>query len=135
MHVDGTRNYRLIVYHGARYRMLDWENLAERHIAEIQRTLPEPIRARAAEVPVFFIREGDEERGAYLGIFEGYSLMEGLPTRPDEMPRITLFVDNLAQAANYRRSVFLREVRITYLHELGHFFGWDEGQIADVGLA
>jgi predicted Zn-dependent protease with MMP-like domain len=55
--------------------------------------------------------------------------------QPDEMPRITLFIDTLAQAANYRRAVFLREVRITYLHELGHYFGWDEGQIADVGLA
>ena len=57
--------------------MLDWEGLAERHIAEIQRSLPEPIRARAAEVPVFFIRERDEKGGACLGIFEGYSLMEG----------------------------------------------------------
>jgi predicted Zn-dependent protease with MMP-like domain len=51
------------------------------------------------------------------------------------MPRITLFIDTLAQAANYRRTVFLREVRITYLHELGHYFGWDERQIANVGLA
>jgi len=116
-------------------RMLDWEDLAERHVAEIQRTLPEPIRARATEVPVFFIRAIDGKGGASLGIFEGYSLMEGPPTRPDEMPRITLFIDTLAQAANYRRTVFLREVRITYLHELGHFFGWDEEQIANVGLA
>ena len=31
--------------------------------------------------------------------------------------------------------MFLREVRITYLHELGHYFGWDEEQITNVGLA
>jgi predicted Zn-dependent protease with MMP-like domain len=61
--------------------------------------------------------------------------MEGPPAQPDEMPRITLFIDTLAQAANQRRTVFLREVRTTYLHELGHYFGWDEGQIASVGLA
>jgi predicted Zn-dependent protease with MMP-like domain len=115
-------------------RMVDWEDLAQQYIAEIQRTLPEPVRARAMEVPVFFIRARDGKGGACLGIFEGYSLMEGLPAQPDEMPRITLFIDTLAQAANYRRTVFLREVRITYLHELGHFFGWDEGQIANVGL-
>ena len=60
--------------------------------------------------------------------------MEGSPAQPGEMPRITLFIDTLAQAANYRRTAFLREVRITYLHELGHYFGWDEGQIANVGL-
>jgi predicted Zn-dependent protease with MMP-like domain len=50
------------------------------------------------------------------------------------MPRITLFFDTLARAANYRESVFLDEVRVTYLHEFGHYFGWDEEQIANVGL-
>jgi hypothetical protein len=34
-------------------RMIDWEGLAQQHIAEIQRALPQPIRARATEVPVF----------------------------------------------------------------------------------
>jgi predicted Zn-dependent protease with MMP-like domain len=51
------------------------------------------------------------------------------------MPRITIFFDTLARAVNYQRTVFLREVQITYLHELGHYFGWDEEQIANVGLA
>jgi predicted Zn-dependent protease with MMP-like domain len=114
--------------------MSDWEGLAQQRIAEIQLALPEPIRARATEVPVFFSWERDEKSGTYLGIFEGYSLMEGPPAQPDEMPRITLFIDTLAQAANHRRKVFLREVQVTYLHELGHYFGWAEGQIADVGL-
>ena len=111
--------------------MIDWEELAQRQIVEIQGELPEFIRARAAEVPVFFSRA----RGNWLGVFQGYSLMAGPPAQPDEMPRITLFIDTLAEAANYRRTVFLREVRKTYLHELGHYFGWDEGQIANVGLA
>ena len=69
-----------------------------------------------------------------LGIFQGYSLLHGLPTQPDEMPRITLFFDTLARAANYRKSVFLHEVRITYLHELGHYLGWNEERIANAGL-
>jgi len=50
------------------------------------------------------------------------------------MPRIALFFDTLAQAANYRESVFLREVRITYLHELGRYLAWDEEQITNAGL-
>jgi predicted Zn-dependent protease with MMP-like domain len=115
-------------------RMIDWEDLAQLRIAEIQRSLPKQIRDRATEVPVFFRRARDEKSGTYLGIFEGYSLMEGPPAQPDEMPRITLFIDTLAQAANYRRKVFLREVQITYLHELGHYFGWDEEQMVEVGL-
>jgi predicted Zn-dependent protease with MMP-like domain len=115
-------------------RMVDWEELAESQIAEIQGLLPEPIRARAEEVPVFFAQESDDDGDPCLGIFEGFSLMEGPPAQPDEMPRITLFLDTLAQAANYRRTGFVRELRITYLHELGHYFGWDEEQIANIGL-
>ena len=115
--------------------MIDWEDIAQRHVAAVQRALPGPIRARAMEVPVFFIRASNGKSGPYLGVFEGYSLMEGSPALPGEMPRITLFIDTLAQAANYRKAVFLREVRLTYLHELGHYFGWDEGQVTRAGLA
>lgn len=115
--------------------MIDWEDLAQKQIAEIQRELPESIRARAMEVPVFFGPARGGRRGKWLGVFQGYTLMAGPPTQPDEMPRITLFVDTLVEAANFRRSAFLDEVRTTYLHELGHYFGWDERQIANVGLA
>jgi len=114
--------------------MIDWEGLAQQHIAETQRALPEPIRTRAAAVPVFLSLAEDEESSTCLGIFEGYSMLEGTPTQPGEMPRITLFIDTLAQTANYQRKAFLREVGVTYLHELGHYFGWDEGKLTDVGL-
>lgn len=115
--------------------MIDWEELAQQQIFEIQRALPETIRARATEVPVFFSRTRNTKGGTCLGVFEGYSLMDGPPAQPDEMPRITLFIDTLAQTTNYRKAMFLREVRTTYLHELGHYLGWDEGQIANAGLA
>jgi hypothetical protein len=115
--------------------MIDWEDLAQRQIVEMQRALPGLIAARAMEVPVFFSRATTGKGGAWLGVFEGYSLMDGPPTRPDEMPRITLFIDTLARTTNYQKTLFLHEVRTTYLHELGHYFGWDEGQIANVGLA
>jgi hypothetical protein len=57
--------------------MIDWEDLARRQVAEIQRALPESIRVRAAEVPVFFGRARDRKSGASLGVFEGYSLLDG----------------------------------------------------------
>ena len=115
--------------------MIDWEGLAQQQVANIQRALPDPIRACAMEVPVFFSRMSDGKGPACLGLFEGYSLNEGPPAQPDELPRITLFIDALAQATHYRPALFLHEVRITYLHELGHYFGWDEGQVTRAGLA
>jgi predicted Zn-dependent protease with MMP-like domain len=115
--------------------MIDWEELAERQVVEIQNELPESIRSCAMEVPVFFIPARDGRSRGWLGVFEGCSRLTGSPALPDELPRITLFIDNLAKAANYDRKAFLREVRTTYLHELGHYLGWDERQIADIGLA
>jgi hypothetical protein len=53
-------------------RMIDWEGVAQQHIAEIQRALPEPIRARATEVPVFFSRASDEKSGTYLEFSKGF---------------------------------------------------------------
>jgi hypothetical protein len=100
-------------------RMMDWEGLAEQRIAEIQRALPEPVRARATKIPVFFSQASDEKSGTYLGIFEGFSLMEGPPAQPDEMPRITLFFVTLAQAARHRRKVFFARFR------LRTFTNWD----------
>ena len=84
---------------------------------------------------MFFSRTGTRKSAGCLGVFEGYSLLDGPPNQPDEMPRITLFFDALARAAHYRRADFLREVRITYLYELGRYFGWNEEQIANAGLA
>jgi predicted Zn-dependent protease with MMP-like domain len=115
--------------------VIDWEELAQSRIAEALGALPQPIRAQATEVPVFLKPTATGKHAACLGIFEGYSLLQGPPTQPDEMPRITIFFGTLARAVNYQRSVFLREVQITYFHELGHYFGWDEEQITSVGLA
>jgi len=132
MSLDG----RLLMAHLTQYtNMIDWEDLAQSQIAEIQRELPASIRACATEVPVFFSRTRAGQRGKWLGVFEGCSLMAGPPALPVEMPRITLFIDTLAEAANYQKTAFMREVRTTYLHELGHYFGWDEGQVANFGLA
>jgi predicted Zn-dependent protease with MMP-like domain len=115
--------------------MIDWEDVAQQQIDEVQHALPESIRNRAMEVPVFFSQAKDKRSETCLGIFQGYSLTEGPPNQPNEMPRITLFIDTLAEAANHQRTAFLHEVQTTYLHELGHYFGWDEEQIENVGLA
>ena len=114
--------------------MIDWEGIAELQIARIQRALPAPIRIHANQVPVFLDQAGRGKNRACLGLFEGFSLAQGPPAQPDELPRITLFIDALARATNYEEAAFIREVRVTYFHELGHYLGWDEGQIAQAGL-
>jgi predicted Zn-dependent protease with MMP-like domain len=51
------------------------------------------------------------------------------------MPRIRLFLDNLWDDCNGDLQTYRDEVRITFLHELGHYLGLDEDQVAERGLA
>jgi predicted Zn-dependent protease with MMP-like domain len=70
-----------------------------------------------------------------LGLFEGNARYDPPPAAPDEMPRIRLFLDNLWHDCEGDLKTFRDEVRITLLHELGHYLGLDEDQVAALGLA
>jgi predicted Zn-dependent protease with MMP-like domain len=113
-------------------RLSEW---AEGEVSALQETLPEDIRSRAAMCPVLLreaheVEEGDE----LLGVFEGTSYLEGIPHDPLEAPRITLVIDNLWLEADRNPERFLEEVRVTYLHELGHYMGLDEEEVERMGL-
>ena len=49
-------------------------------------------------------------------------------------PQIYLYLESLWEVAEGDLKVFQDEVKITYLHELGHYLGWDEDDLADRGL-
>jgi predicted Zn-dependent protease with MMP-like domain len=49
-------------------------------------------------------------------------------------PQIFLYMANLWDFAGEDVEAFRSEVRLTYLHELGHFLGWDEDDVASRGL-
>ena len=111
--------------------------------AEVQRTLerlPEQVSEAAGECLLSYeeISEAlEEEEGLpedLLGLFEGCSRMDPLPAGPEDMPRIRLFLDNLWEYSGEDERVFRREVRVTYLHELGHYLGWGEDEVAALGL-
>lgn len=70
-----------------------------------------------------------------LGLFEGCSRLDGVPETPQDLPRIRLFLDNLWDHADGDVNAFREELRVTLLHELGHYLGLDEDQVAALGLA
>ena len=69
-----------------------------------------------------------------LGLFEGNARCDPLPESPEEMPRIRLFLDNLWDECAGDLTTYRHEVRITFLHELGHYLGLDEDEVAALGL-
>ncbi|MCX7712095.1 MAG: metallopeptidase family protein [Chthoniobacterales bacterium] len=66
-----------------------------------------------------------------LGLFEGVGAEDPMSY---QIPRITLWLGNLWLVANGDIPAFLEEVRITFLHEVGHYLGLDENQLTDRDL-
>jgi len=115
--------------------------LARPVVAAAQRRLPPEVREVAGAVPVCYesvpnadiLAEGWEPD--ILGMFVGHE--HGGELRSDETPlppQILLFLDNLWDYAEGDEEIYRDEVRLTYLHELGHYLGWDEDEVARRGL-
>jgi predicted Zn-dependent protease with MMP-like domain len=107
-------------------------------VVETQRELPPEILEVARGVPVRFepapgpdlLAEGFEPD--ILGLFTGTP--HGPPDPGGDPARIYLYTANLWDFAEGDEAAFRQEARLTYLHELGHFLGWDEDQLAARGL-
>ena len=100
--------------------------------------LPADVQAAARKVSVSLEDQpgrnplDSELVGDELGLFEGPSAAE--ETDPADPARIRLFLTNLWDWVNADEQDFRDEVGTTFLHELGHYLGWDEEEIADRGL-
>ncbi|MDP0499449.1 MAG: metallopeptidase family protein [Verrucomicrobiota bacterium JB022] len=109
---------------------------AERIVAEALQALPPILRERAERVPVVFLPVPDDEIAEALGD-DLLGLFEGEPTDVDDVPmasRIFLFYANIADYAEDEGNTYAEEVERTYLHELGHLFGWGEDDLAERDL-
>lgn len=114
--------------------------IASDAVAAALRELPPEIREVAKGVPVIFEPTPDDDvlAGGFepdlLGLFTGSPFGTEFSGDAPEPPRIFLYTANLWDYAQEDIGVFREEARLTFLHELGHFLGWDEGQIAARGL-
>jgi len=117
------------------------ESIASRIVRDTLSALPPLLRAEAEDCRIELaemaaaVQIEDDLPDDLLGLFEGNARCDPLPSSPEEMPRIRLFLDNLWEDCDRDLETFRDEVRITLLHELGHYLGLDEDQVAALGLA
>lgn len=118
-----------------RAERIEW--IAHRVVRTTMHQLPAHIRSAAQDcrIDLQWQVEAEEEDRDLLGLFEGATRSDPPPDRPDQLPHIRLFLANLWEHSEEDLAVFRHEVRITLLHELGHYLGLDEDQVADLGLA
>ena len=72
----------------------------------------------------------------YTNIVLGIPHAVGKPSDPDclESPAITFFLAELWDYCGEDLPTFDEEVRITYIHEFGHYLGLDESELESRGL-
>lgn len=116
---------------------MDFETLsqwADEELKAVLKILPADVRSAAERCTISLealpedpFLEGDE-----LGLFEGACLLDDPAS--EEVPRIRLFLENLWDWVGEDEQDYRDEVGTTFLHELGHYLGWDEDDVADRGL-
>lgn len=126
-----------------KYRFDDLLPIAEDAVAGAVRALPEVLRAISKEVAVCYAAKPDPDlpdpdwdkgwESDTLGLFTGGDRMEG-DDAILEPAHISLFLENILDEADGDMRVFRREVRKTYLHELGHYLGLSEDDLYQRGM-
>jgi predicted Zn-dependent protease with MMP-like domain len=104
----------------------------ENHVRAALDSLPEHLAAALRNVAVVVEDENREDPDLF-GLYEGTPL----PERGDEagsLPdRIVIYRLPLEDEFGDEPTVLEREIRITVLHELGHYFGLEEDRLTELG--
>ena len=122
---------------------MDFQTLAkwaDEEVKGVLDALPPELKKPALGCSISFEERpgrgiADEElEGDELGLFSGPSLMEQADSPGGEIPSVRLFLTNLWEWVEQDEQDFRDEVGITFMHELGHYFGWDEEEVEEHGL-
>ena len=71
----------------------------------------------------------DPEKDTLFGIYQGVPLPARDPSAYSDLPdRIVIYRLPLLEACNSRHEL-LREIRNTVIHEIGHYFGFDDDEL------
>ena len=105
--------------------------------------LPEEFRGRLHNVAVVIEKKPkisqlkamglDPQEDVLYGLYEGTPLSERSALEPPLLPdKITIFSEPLLR--DFPDTIELRrQIRLTLLHEIAHYFGMDEEKIEDLG--
>jgi predicted Zn-dependent protease with MMP-like domain len=117
-----------------------WLELARHTVDTTIKELPEYLRNHVVKLPITYermpaaevIAEGIEP--VTLGLFVGQAFPDGISGMEMLPAQIILYLENLRAFSGNDEEIFRVEVQTTFLHELGHFLGLDEQDLADRDL-
>ncbi len=95
--------------------------------------IPSPLQAMLDNVVFLVADEPPDDEPELLGVYDGIPLTERGDSWGGDLPdRITLFRGPLRRMCASREEL-VREIGVTVLHEVAHYFGIDEGRVHALG--
>jgi len=130
---------RLRAARGVRHRYRTDRRTFERIVAEIVRSLPEPFSERLSNLAIVVEEWPDEDPDAenfadaedtdLLGLYQGVPYGERQTGYNLVVPdRITIYRGPIL-AASRTETEAREEIRLTVLHEIGHYFGLGDDEL------
>lgn len=107
-----------------------FDGLVEQAVAELPRVFRDKLSNVAIEV-IDLPRQRERDGDALMGLFEGIPMTEKSAFQTAEPDRVFLYQRNIESACHTRKEL-VREIRLTLLHELGHYFGLGEEELEDI---
>jgi predicted Zn-dependent protease with MMP-like domain len=102
----------------------------EEHVRAALDSLPPDIARRLENIAVV-VEDESPDGPAVLGSFFGHP--HGERTPPGALPAKVVVYRRPLEAAFPDPEELERQIRVTVLHELAHYFGIDEARISDLG--
>ena len=103
----------------------------EEHVRNALDSLPPELARRLANLAVVVEDENPDDPDL-LGLYDGVPLPARAGPPPSLPDKITIYRRPLEEAFPDPEQLE-REIRVTVLHELAHYFGVDEERLAELG--
>lgn len=109
---------------------------AAEELESVRAALPREVGLRVADIPVMIEPEpgpaliADGVEPDVMGLFVGSDFEHERDGRGELPSQIFLFLNPLWAEAGGDPVRFREEVRRTYLHEIGHYLGWEEADLS-----
>ena len=117
-----------------------WHRLltaAQDEVRRLVESLPHELREEARRVPVTYEPRPNEQMlrddgidPDTLGLFVGVAMPESDSGLHDLPAQVILFLENIWDFVDHDTKAYREEVRVTLLHELGHYLGLDEDDLS-----
>jgi predicted Zn-dependent protease with MMP-like domain len=114
----------------ARLSREEFDGLVEQAVAQLPHFFRERLSNVAIEV-ADLPPQAERDGNPLMGLFEGVPMTEKSVFQAAGPDRVVIYQRNIESACHTRKQL-VREIRLTLLHELGHYFGLREEELEDI---